>query len=74
MEDVDGILSISEIFWPTIEQKIKEVGEYDRHRMRDSQHKGTIWLCLAVSVVFKISKETKTKGLMMELSKLYEKP
>jgi len=34
----------------------------------------TIWLCLVVSMEFNISKETKTKGLMTTLAKLYEKP
>ena len=35
---------------------------------------GTVQLCLAVSVVFKISKETTTEGLIKALEKLYEKP
>ena len=35
---------------------------------------GTIQLCLAGSVTFKISKETTTKGLIKALEKLYEKP
>jgi len=30
---LDGILFVSEIFVATIEQKNKEVDEYDRHRM-----------------------------------------
>ena len=34
----------------------------------------TVWLCLATSVAFNISKETTTKGLMNTLAKLYEKP
>eukprot|EP00253_Pinus_taeda_P023450 PITA_23450 len=40
----------------------------------DKKAFGTIRLCLAASVVFKISKETTTKGLMSALAKLYEKP
>jgi hypothetical protein len=35
---------------------------------------GTIWLCLATSVAFNISKEKTTKDLIKELAKLYEKP
>jgi len=35
---------------------------------------GTIRLCLAASVAFNISKETKTQGLMLALAKIYEKP
>lgn len=31
----------------------------------------TIWLCLAMSVVFKTSKETTIEGLMTTLDKLY---
>ena len=34
----------------------------------------TVRLCLAVLVAFNISKETKTKGFINELVKLYEKP
>ena len=34
----------------------------------------TIRLCLAASIAFNISKETKTEGLMLALAKLYEKP
>ena len=41
MEDVDGILSVSERSVTTIERKDKEVNEYDRHRMGYSQQKGT---------------------------------
>ena len=33
MEDVDGRLSVSKRYVPTIEQKDKEVDEYDTHRM-----------------------------------------
>jgi hypothetical protein len=35
---------------------------------------GTIWLSLAASVAFNISKEKTTKDLMDTLDKLYEKP
>ena len=35
---------------------------------------GTIWLCLVALVVFNISKEMTTQGLMLALAKLYEKP
>jgi len=40
----------------------------------DRKALGTIWLCLAASVAFNISKEMTTKGLMSTLAKLYEKP
>ena len=40
----------------------------------DRKALGTIRLCLAASVVFKISKETTTEGLIKSLEKLYEKP
>ncbi len=40
----------------------------------DRKELGTIWLCLAASVTFNISKETTIEGLMSALEKLYEKP
>jgi hypothetical protein len=40
----------------------------------DRKALGTIWLSLAASVAFNISKENTTKGLMDALAKLYEKP
>eukprot|EP00253_Pinus_taeda_P016647 PITA_16647 len=40
----------------------------------DRKALGTIWLCLAASLAFNISKETTTYGLMKALAKLYEKP
>ena len=40
----------------------------------DRKALGTIWLCLAASIAFNISKEMTTKGLMSTLAKLYEKP
>lgn len=40
----------------------------------DKMALGTIWMCLTASVVFNISKETTTEGLMKALAKLYEKP
>ena len=40
----------------------------------DRKALGTIWLSLAASVAFNISKERTTKGLMDALAKLYEKP
>ena len=39
----------------------------------DRKALGTIQLCLVTSVVFNISKETATEGLMSTLAKLYEK-
>ena len=39
----------------------------------DKKALGTIRLCLAASVVFNISKEMTTEGLMSTLAKLYEK-
>jgi len=33
-----------------------------------------VWLCLAASVAFNISKETTIEGLIKVLEKLYEKP
>jgi len=40
----------------------------------DRKELGTIRLCLAALVSFNISKEMTTKGLMVSLTKLYEKP
>jgi hypothetical protein len=40
----------------------------------DRKALGMIWLSLAASVAFNISKEKTTKGLMDTLAKLYEKP
>jgi hypothetical protein len=40
----------------------------------DRKALGMIWLSLAASVAFNISKEKTTKGLMDALAKLYEKP
>ena len=40
----------------------------------DRKALGIVWLCLAASVAFNISKETTTEGLMQTLAKLYEKP
>ena len=40
----------------------------------DRKALGTVWLCLAASVAFNISKETTIEGLMQTLAKLYEKP
>jgi hypothetical protein len=40
----------------------------------DRKALGTIWLILAVSVAFNISKEKTMKELMDTLDKLYEKP
>ena len=40
----------------------------------DRKALGTIWLCLAASVAFNISKEKTTEGVMTALGKLYEKP
>jgi hypothetical protein len=40
----------------------------------DRKALGTIWLCLAASVDFNISKEMTMEGLMKTLEKLYEKP
>ena len=40
----------------------------------DRKELGTIWLCLASSVAFNISKEKTTEGVMSALSKFYEKP
>lgn len=42
--------------------------------MLDRKTLGTIWLCLASSVLFNVSKENTTKYLMDALEKLYEKP
>ena len=47
---------------------------YKEWDILDRKARGTIWLCLVVSVAFNISKETKTQGLMSALAKLYEKP
>ena len=73
MEDADGILSVSERFVPTIEQKNKQStamtdAEWD---ILDRKALGTARLCLAASVAFNISKETTTKGFIKALVKLY---
>ena len=46
----------------------------EKWEILDRKALGTIWLSLAVSVAFNISKEKSTKGLMDALAKLYEKP
>ena len=40
----------------------------------DRKELGSIWLCMAPSVTFNITKEKMTKELMETLVKLYEKP
>ena len=40
----------------------------------DRKALGTIWLCLASSVAFNISKEKTTEDVTSALSNLYEKP
>ena len=40
----------------------------------DRKALGTVWLWLAASIAFIISKETTTEGLIKALVKLYEKP
>lgn len=44
------------------------------HDLLDRKALGTIQLCLEASMAFNISKEMTTKGLMITLAKLYEKP
>ena len=43
-------------------------------KVLDRKALGTIWLCLASSLAFNISKEKATKGVISALSKLYDKP
>ena len=76
MEDADGILSVSEISVPTIERKKKKPATMTdaEWNILDRKALGTVWLCLAVSIAFNISKETTTEGLMQTLVKLYENP
>ena len=40
----------------------------------DRKELGTIWLCLASSMAFNISKEKTTEGVINTFGKLYEKP
>jgi len=40
----------------------------------DRKALGTIWLCLAPSMAFNITKVKTTSELMKDLAKLYEKP
>ena len=47
---------------------------YTKWDILDRKALGTIWLCLAMSIAFNISKEMTTNGFMSALTKLYEKP
>jgi hypothetical protein len=76
MEDADGsYLYQKDLFLPLggITKKLtamkdKEWGVLDRKTL------GMIWLSLAASVAFNISKENTMKEMMDALAKLYEKP
>eukprot|EP00253_Pinus_taeda_P016272 PITA_16272 len=48
--------------------------EDEEWNLLDRKALRTIWLFLAASVTFNISKETMTEGLIKVLEKLYEKP
>jgi hypothetical protein len=76
MEDADGRLFISEGSIPTIGRSSKEptTMKDEEWEILDRKTLGTIWLSLAASMAFNISKEKTTKDLMDALAKLYEKP
>jgi hypothetical protein len=76
MEDADGRLFISEGSIPTIGGVAKKpmAMKDEEWEILDRKALGTIWLSLAASLAFNISKEKTTKDLMDALAKLYEKP
>ena len=62
--------------WKSLEGKAKNQGtmleaEWD---LLDRKALGRIWLCLAPSVAFNITKAKMTEDLMKTLATLYEKP
>jgi hypothetical protein len=64
----DLFLPLGRIAKKSMAMKDKEWEILDRKAL------GTIWIILAASVAFNISKEKTTKGLMDAFTKLYEKP
>jgi hypothetical protein len=76
MENADGRLFISKGSIPTIGRIEKKTTamKYKEWEILDRKSLGTIWLSLAASMAFNISKEKTTKDLMDALDKLYEKP
>ena len=76
MEDANGGLSIPKRSITTIGWKSnKPTSIKDKEwEILNRKALGTIWLCLAVSVAFNISKEKTTVDMINALAKLYEKP
>lgn len=56
-----------------VEKKPSEIKD-EQWRIFDRKALGLVRLSLASSVLFNVSKETTTKGLMDALSQMYEKP
>ena len=62
--------------WKPLEGKAKNQGSMsnDKWDILDRKALGSIWLCLASSVAFNITKVKTKKKLMKTLATLYEKP
>ena len=62
--------------WKPLEGKAKNQGSMsnDKWDLLDRKTLESIWLCLAPSIAFNITKEKTTKELMRNIEKLYEKP
>ena len=62
--------------WKSLEGKAKNQGSMsnDEWDLLDRKALGRIWLCLAPSVAFNITKIKMTEELMKTLATLYEKP
>ena len=62
--------------WKPLEGKTKNQGSMsnDEWDLLDRKTLGSIWLCLAPSVAFNITKAKTTEDLMKTLATLYEKP
>ena len=72
---MEDYLYQKDLFLPLGEIEKKPTAMKDEEwEILDRKALGTIWLSLAASVAFNISKEKTTKGLMDALAKLYEKP
>ena len=71
---MEDYLYQKDLFLPLggIEKKLTAMKD-EEWEVLDKKALGTIWLSLATSVDFNISKEKTTKGLMDVLAKLYEK-
>ena len=72
---MEDYLYQKDLFLPLsgVEKKLAAMKD-EEWEILDRKALGTIWLSLAASMVFNISKENTMKGLMDALAKLYEKP